>query len=42
MKKPQPYKDLKIYSLAKEFAVKVHRLTIDKLPKFEMYEEAVK
>ena len=39
MKKPQSYKDLEVYSPAKEFAVKVHRLTIDKLPKFEMYEE---
>ena len=39
MKKPQSYKDLEVYSLAKEFAVKVHKLTIDELPKFEMYEE---
>ena len=39
MKKPQSYKDLEIYSLAMDFAGKVHRLTIDKLPKFEMYEE---
>ena len=39
MKKTQSYKDLEVYSLAKELAVKVHRLTIDKLPKFEMYEE---
>ncbi|MBI2486732.1 MAG: four helix bundle protein [Deltaproteobacteria bacterium] len=40
MKKPQSYKDLDIYLLAKELAVKVHRLTIEKLPKFEMYEES--
>lgn len=39
MKKPQSYKNLEIYSLAKEFAVKVHRLTVEKLPRFEMYEE---
>lgn len=37
--KPQSYKDLEIYSLAKELVVKVHRLTIEELPKFEMYEE---
>ena len=39
MKKPQSYKDLEVYLLAKEHAVKIHRLTIEKLPKFEMYEE---
>ena len=39
MKKPQSYKDLEVYLLAKELAVKVHRMTIEKLPKFEMYEE---
>jgi four helix bundle protein len=39
MKKPQSYKDLEVYLLAKELAVKIHRLTIEKLPKFEMYEE---
>jgi len=36
---PQSYKDLAIYMLAKESAVKVHKMTLDKLPKFEMYEE---
>jgi four helix bundle protein len=36
---PQSYKDLAIYTLAKESAVKVHKMTLDKLPKFEMYEE---
>ncbi len=39
MKKPQSYKDLEVYLLAKELAVKVHRLIIEKLPRFEMYEE---
>jgi len=37
--KPQSYKDLEIYLLAKELAVKVHRMTLRDLPKFEMYEE---
>lgn len=35
----QSYKDLAIYVLAKESAVKIHKMTLDKLPKFEMYEE---
>ncbi len=37
-KKPS-YKDLEIYQLGKELAVKIHRVTLDGLPKFEMYEE---
>ncbi len=37
--KPQSYSDLEIYVLAKELAVKVHKITLDDLPKFEMYEE---
>ncbi len=36
---PQSYRDLSIYTLGKELAVKVHKMTLDKLPKFEMYEE---
>ncbi len=32
------YKDLEIYSLSYELAVKVHKLTMS-LPKFEIYEE---
>ena len=35
----QSYKDLEVYLLGKELAVKVHKLTIDNLPKFEMFEE---
>jgi four helix bundle protein len=38
--KPQGYEDLEVYQLAKQFAVEVHRMTLDELPKFEMYEEA--
>lgn len=38
-KKFQGYKDLEIYKIAKELAVKVHKMTLEKLPKFEMYEQ---
>jgi four helix bundle protein len=37
--KPQSYSDLEIFVLAKELAVKVHKATLNELPKFEMYEE---
>ncbi len=37
--KPISYKDLEIFMLGKELAVKVHKLTLKELPKFEMYEE---
>lgn len=39
MKKAQSYKDLEVYNLAKELAVRIHKLTIEELPKFEMYEQ---
>lgn len=32
------YKDLDIWKLAREAALQVHRMTLDRLPKFEMYE----
>jgi len=35
----QSYKDLEIFKLAKEYAVKVHRLSLEELPKYEMYEQ---
>ena len=38
-KKTQSYLDLEIYQLAKKFAVEIHRMTLDELPKFEMFEE---
>lgn len=38
-RKPQSYKDLEIYRLAKELAVKIHKMTLEDLPKFEVYEE---
>jgi four helix bundle protein len=39
MKKPKSYRDLDVYSLAKELAVKVHRMTLEGLPRFEIFEE---
>lgn len=39
MKRPKSFKDLDIYLLSKELSVKVHAVTIDQLPGFEMYEE---
>lgn len=37
--KPQSYADLEIFVLAKTLAVKIHKMTLTELPKFEMYEE---
>ena len=37
--KAQSYRDLEIFGLSKELAVKVHRMTLEALPKFELYEE---
>jgi len=33
------YEDTEIYQLAKQLAVEIHRMTLEELPKFEMYEE---
>ena len=33
------YKDLKIWKLAHELVVEIHKMTLYKLPTFEMYEE---
>ncbi len=33
------YEDIALYQLAKKLAVEIHQLTLDELPKFEMYEE---
>lgn len=35
----QSYKDLEIYRLAHDLAVKMHEMTLQDLPKFEMYEQ---
>ncbi len=37
--KPKSYHDLEIYVLAKELAVRVHKMTLEMLPKFELHEE---
>jgi four helix bundle protein len=39
IRKPQSYRDLRIWKQAHELAVIVHKMTLEKLPKFEMYEE---
>ena len=39
MKRPKSFKNLDIYLLSKELSIKVHSVTVDKLPAFEMYEE---
>lgn len=33
------YRNLEIWKLARQATVDVHRMTLDKLPKFEMFEE---
>ena len=33
------YKNLEIWQEARKIAIEVHRMTLEKLPKFEMYEE---
>lgn len=37
--KTQSYKDLDVFRLAKELALITHKMTLNDLPKFEMYEE---
>ena len=38
-KRLQSYEDLEIYKLSKKLAVEIHKMTLDELPKFEMYEQ---
>ena len=33
------YRQLEIWQLARELVIEIHKMTIKKLPKFEMYEE---
>lgn len=35
----QSYKDLEVFVLAKELAIMVHEMTLEDIPRFEMYEE---
>jgi four helix bundle protein len=39
MTRLKSYEDLEIYQIAVTLAVEVHKMTLDELPKFEMYEE---
>ena len=39
MKTSQSYEDLEIYQLSKKLAIEIHKITINDLPKYEMYEE---
>ncbi len=32
------YRDLEIWKLARELSIEIHKMTIEKLPKFELYE----
>ncbi len=34
------YRDYEIWQMEHELAVRVHKMTVEKLPRFEMYEEA--
>ena len=34
------YKNLEVWRLSRDLVVDIHRMTLDKLPKFEAYEEA--
>lgn len=38
MNKYMSYEDLDVFRLAKELAIQVHKMTLQELPKFEMYE----
>ncbi len=38
-KKIQSYRDLEIWKMARELVVPIHKMTLEKLPKFELYEE---
>lgn len=33
------YRDLEVYQLARELSVEIHRMSLEYLPKFELYEE---
>lgn len=33
------YKKLRIWNMARDIVIEIHRMTLEKLPKFEMYEE---
>lgn len=39
IKRTGGYNELEIYQLAKTLSVEIHKMTLNELPKFEMYEE---
>ena len=36
---PVGYRDLRVWQIARQLSVEVHRLTLEKLPRFELHEE---
>jgi len=36
---PLSYRDLRVWQSARELSIELHRITLDKLPRFELYEE---
>lgn len=38
-KQTKSYRELEIWNMAHELAVEIHKITLGKLPKFELYEE---
>jgi len=38
----QSYKDLEIYKKSQDLAIRVHRMTLDNLPRFEMHEKVAR
>ena len=39
--KMQSYKDLDVYKISHKLAVEIHKITLEDLPKFEMFEEGM-
>ena len=37
--KPMSYRELKTWQLAREVTIRIHRMTMEKLPRFELHEE---
>ena len=37
--RPLSYRDLRVWKLARDLSVEIHRLTLEKLPRFELHEE---
>jgi four helix bundle protein len=37
--RPVSYRDLKVWQIAREVSFRIHKMTLEKLPRFEMHEE---